>query len=161
MISVHEAPSSVTTITAERTMDVDFIDSVCMECLPSMVTDQHHEFISARGMVGLPEILFIAVAVDGVDRGIIAMYKNSIHTMFLPPLRGRLAVRGMIAALGWIDSHTSFDRVISHVYSHRRDALLFAKRCGFMETGRENDGTTINGDPVEKINLENLNLKRG
>jgi len=138
---------------ASRTADAAFIDAVTVECLDAIKTDQVCEITPAVRLVDSPLALFVSIDLNEKPAGILAMAGNEIHTLFTKALRGRLALDAMKCGLGWVWANTPFSELVSHAYSHRPDAIRFAKQAGFIATRKWSDGTTINGIPVMRTDF--------
>lgn len=138
---------------AGRTTDSALIDAITLECFDAIRTDQACVFTPASRLVDSPLALFVEITAHGKPSGVLALAGNEIHTLFRSTLRGRSAINAMKCGLSWIWSNTPFTELVSHAYSHRPDAIRFAKAAGFIATGTRDDGTTIEGKPVTRTDF--------
>jgi len=140
-------------IEVQRCYDADFIDDVMLKLLPYISTDQYPAHVSARSVMTHPEFVFISVRFENVLSGLVMLVRNEVHTMFLPPLRGKNAVLAGREVLKWIWANTPFTKITSYAYSNRPEVKLFARIMGFHPTTVEDDGSTIGGVPVTRTNF--------
>ncbi len=139
------SPSTTRNIEVAPTRDVAYIDSVLTTLLPLINTDQCRDPVPAALFVDKPEFRFLKVSVDGVPAGLVMMVLNEVHTCFLEPLRGKLALKAGKAVLDWIWKNTDLLCITSYSYAHRPEVAWFAKAMGFREDRTYDDGSTFDG----------------
>lgn len=142
-------------VTVEPFSDVGYVDRLAHrpEILPFVTTDQVPD-ISVPALMQAPDTLFLLARFEGVPCGGFLFVGNEVHTMLLPPLRGRHAIEAGKKMVEWARKNRPWDSLKSYCYSTNPQTEWFAKRVGFVVTGTRDDNTTIGGCPVTTSLLE-------
>ena len=141
-------------ITISRCHDAALIDSVSAELEPYLTWDQANKLPKGADILSLPECIVVSVCVDGVVRGLGVLNGSEVHTLFLPSLRGKLAIEAGKKGLAWFFEHTKHNEITSYAFSHRPEVVVFAKLCGMEETHIDDPGFTYDGNPIKRHNFK-------
>lgn len=136
-------------ITFVERSDLGYVDSLARHPLVApFVTHDGLREQSFADVLLEPDTFFLRADVDGVPCGGFLFRKNEVHTMLLPPLRGRLAVRAGKQACDWLRQHRGWSEMTSYCFSCHPQTLWFARQVGFSIQSTIDEDLRVGGRPV-------------
>lgn len=99
-----------------------------------------------RARLSAPDTLLMEIRYDGERCGGFIFFGEEVHTLLLPPVRGREAIK---AAQVTIDElrRRGWKRMTSYYYSSRPEVWLFARSVGFRKVRTLENQVLIGGVP--------------
>ena len=128
-------------VTIERTSDIDTIKSIVSHNdIYPFISDDYSPLATDYEPIIDDSIYWLLIKNSGVLCGLFMIHQSNgitceVHTCVLPEHRGSKTILYTKNLFDWVFSSTHFKKIITHVPSFNRAALLLAEKSGMKREG--------------------------
>lgn len=128
-------------VTIERTFDIDTIKSiVCHRDIYDFISDDYSPIVDDYSPIIDDSIYWLLIKNSGVLCGLFMIHPingitGEVHTCVLPDYRGSKTILYTKNLFDWVFKNTQFKKIITHVPSFNRAALVLAEKSGMAKEG--------------------------